>query len=140
MQLLDHVSISVAGLDNARPFYDAVMAALGAVKVYDHADALGYGERCRAGDAGHTYLSVQADAAASPTAPARRHWCFKAASRAAVDAFHAAGLAHGGRDEGAPGLPLLRRLPVGPIRQSHRSCLPRRAVRRGADPANNKGQ
>lgn len=104
MQLLDHVSISVAGLDSARPFYDAVMATLGAVKVYDHADAPGYGEHCRAGDAGHTYLSVQADAAASPTAPARRHWCFKAASRAAVDAFHAAGLAHGGRDEGAPGL------------------------------------
>lgn len=103
MQLLDHVSISVAGLDTARPFYDAVMAALGAAKVYDHADALGYGERCRPGDSGHTYLSVQADPAASPSAPARRHWCFKAASRAAVDAFHAAGLAHGGRDEGAPG-------------------------------------
>lgn len=103
MQLLDHVSISVAGLDTARPFYDAVMAALGATKVYDHADALGYGERCRPGDSGHTYLSVQADPTASPSAPARRHWCFKAASRAAVDAFHAAGLAHGGRDEGAPG-------------------------------------
>jgi catechol 2,3-dioxygenase-like lactoylglutathione lyase family enzyme len=27
-----------------------------------------------------------------------------APSRAAVDAFHAAGLAHGGTDEGAPGL------------------------------------
>ena len=35
---------------------------------------------------------------------ARRHWCFKAASRAEVDAFHAAGLAHGGADDGAPGL------------------------------------
>lgn len=45
MQLLDHVPISVAGLDRARPFYDAVMAALGAAKVYDHADALGYGGR-----------------------------------------------------------------------------------------------
>lgn len=103
MHLLDHVSISVAGLDSARPFYDAVMAALGAAKVYDRPDALGYGERCRPGETDHTYLSVQADPAAPPTPPARRHWCFKAASRAAVDAFHAAGLAHGGRDEGAPG-------------------------------------
>ena len=42
MQLLDHVSISVAALDSARPFYDAVMAPLGAAKVYDHVDALGF--------------------------------------------------------------------------------------------------
>ena len=33
MQLLDHVSLTVAGLDTARPFYDAVMQALGAIKV-----------------------------------------------------------------------------------------------------------
>lgn len=104
MQLLDHVSISVAGLDAARPFYDAVMQALGAAKVYDRADALGYGERCGPGDAGHSYLTIQTDAGAPPAAPARRHWCFKAARRSAVDAFHAAGLAHGGRDDGAPGL------------------------------------
>ncbi len=121
MQLLDHVSISVAGLDTARPFYDAVMAALGAAKVYDHADALGYGERCRPGDSGHTYLSVQADPAASPSAPARRHWCFKAASRAAVDAFHAAGLAHGGRDEGAPPAraPTTTRITTPPFCRTH---------------------
>lgn len=104
MQLLDHVSISVAGLDSARPFYDAVMQALGAAKVYDRADALGYAERCGPGDAGHSYLTIHADAEAPPAASARRHWCFKAASRGAVDAFHATGLAHGGRDDGAPGL------------------------------------
>ncbi|WP_313620986.1 VOC family protein [Achromobacter sp.] len=106
MQLLDHVSITVSRLDAARPFYDAVMQALSADKVYDRADALGYGERCGPGSGQHTYLSV----CATPAPPtdgafgARRHWCFKAATRAAVDAFHAAGLAHGGRDEGAPGL------------------------------------
>lgn len=103
MQLLDHVSLTVAGLDTARPFYDAVMQALGAAKVYDRPDALGYGERCGPGDAGHSYLSVLADPTQS-VASVRRHWCFKATSRAAVDAFHAAGLAHGGRDDGAPGL------------------------------------
>lgn len=106
MQLLDHVSITVARLDAARPFYDAVMQALGADKVYDLPDALGYGERCRPGRGGHTYLSVFATPGAPPEAAsgARRHWCFKAPSRAAVDAFHAAGIAHGGRDDGAPGL------------------------------------
>lgn len=105
MQLLDHVSITVSGLDAARPFYDAVMAALGAEKVYDRPDALGYGERCRPGGGQHTYLSIFA-AGAPPDAAsgARRHWCFKAPSRCAVDAFHATGMAHGGSDDGAPGL------------------------------------
>jgi catechol 2,3-dioxygenase-like lactoylglutathione lyase family enzyme len=32
------------------------------------------------------------------------HICFRAPDRAAVDAFHAAALACGGRDDGAPGL------------------------------------
>jgi catechol 2,3-dioxygenase-like lactoylglutathione lyase family enzyme len=32
------------------------------------------------------------------------HLCWRAASRAAVDAFHAAALAAGGQDNGAPGL------------------------------------
>ena len=46
MQLLDHVSLSVPDLARARPFYHAIFNALGAVVVYDHADAIGYGERC----------------------------------------------------------------------------------------------
>ncbi|OZI18095.1 glyoxalase [Bordetella genomosp. 7] len=102
MQLLDHVSITVPDLQAARPFYDAVMVALGAVKVYDRADALGYGERSAAHAPGHSYFSVlQSPAWARDP---RRHWCFKAPSRRAVDAFHRAGLAHGGHSEGAPGL------------------------------------
>ena len=32
------------------------------------------------------------------------HLCFRAPNRAAVDAFHAAALATGGRDDGSPGL------------------------------------
>ena len=102
MQLLDHVSIAVPDLAAARPFYDAVMAALGADKMYDRADALGYGERCHAGLPDASCVAVYASGPAS--VDVRRHWCFKAASRAQVRAFHAAGLAHGGRDDGPPGL------------------------------------
>lgn len=102
MQLLDHVSIAVSDLDRARPFYDAIMSALGAEKVYDRADALGYGVRCRPGDAGHTYLAVYSSGGAF--GPSRRHWCFKAGARAMVDLFHRLGLAAGGRDDGPPGL------------------------------------
>lgn len=36
--------------------------------------------------------------------PAHLHVAFQAASRAQVDAFHAAALAAGGKDNGAPGL------------------------------------
>ncbi|WDD92489.1 VOC family protein [Burkholderia sp. FERM BP-3421] len=101
MQLLDHVSIGVPDLDAARPFYDAIMAALGADKVYDRADALGYGARCNARDTASTCLAVYLDPAI--VGASRRHWCFKAATRAQVDAFFAAGLATGGRSDGEPG-------------------------------------
>lgn len=102
MFVLDHVSISVPGIDQARPFYDAVMAALGIDKVYDRPDALGYGVRCNELEDFHSCLAVYASDGAN--LDDRRHWCFKAGTRAQVAAFHRAGLANGGRDNGAPGL------------------------------------
>ncbi|HGL6719299.1 VOC family protein [Burkholderia contaminans] len=102
MQLLDHVSIGVPDIDLARPFYDAIMAALGAAKVYDRPTALGYGERCSANDTASTFLAVYLDPA--EIGASKRHWCFKAASRTQVDAFFKAGLATGGQSDGEPGL------------------------------------
>lgn len=101
MFLLDHVSITVRDLAGARPFYEAIMAALGAEVVYARPDGIGFGQRNRATDDAHTYLSVFASPAASPDP--RRHVCFRAPSADAVDEFHRAGLSAGGRDEGAPG-------------------------------------
>ncbi len=102
MQLLDHVSITVRQLDRALPFYDAVMATLGAAQAYLLEDAVGYGERNSNADDGHSYLSIFASGAA--LADPRRHVCLRAASRAQVRAFHAAGLAAGGSCAGTPGL------------------------------------
>lgn len=102
MQLLDHVSITVPDLARAKPFYLAVMSTLGATLAYERADAIGFGERNRPQDDRHTYLSVFESKAAAPDP--RRHWCFRAASLAQVDAFHAAGLSAGGTSEGAPGM------------------------------------
>jgi catechol 2,3-dioxygenase-like lactoylglutathione lyase family enzyme len=102
MQLLDHASITVRKLADAKPFYLAVMQALDAAVAYDRVDAIGFGERNRPHDDVHTYLSVYESAQAS--ADPRRHWCFRAASRTEVDAFHAAGLSAGGTSAGAPGL------------------------------------
>jgi catechol 2,3-dioxygenase-like lactoylglutathione lyase family enzyme len=101
MQLIDHVSITVRDLARAKPFYRAVMEALGAVVAYERDDAIGFGERNRPHDDGHSYISVYASAAAD--ADSRRHVCFRAVSEEMVKAFHAAGLRCGGADDGMPG-------------------------------------
>jgi catechol 2,3-dioxygenase-like lactoylglutathione lyase family enzyme len=44
--MLDHVSISVSDTAQAERFYDAVMAALGVMKVGSSETWIGYGERC----------------------------------------------------------------------------------------------
>ncbi len=100
--MLDHVSITVSDLERAARFYDAVMAALGVPCVNRGAEAIGYGIRNRPHDDGHSYISIHAGA--GPIHADRRHWCFRAPDRAAVNAFHAAGIAHGGADDGPPGL------------------------------------
>ena len=102
MQLLDHVSIAVRDLARAKPFYRAVMAALGAPEAYDEPRAIGFGTRNAPGDDAHSYVSVFESADAQPSA--RRHVCLRAASSARVRACHAAGLGAGGTDGGAPGL------------------------------------
>nr|WP_314073928.1 VOC family protein [uncultured Roseococcus sp.] len=98
--MLDHVSITVNALEPARRFYDAIMQALGVPRVWVTAEGIGYGLRSTPDDDGHTYLAIYV----RPGVVAdRRHWCFRAPDRAAVRAFHAAGLANGGRDDGPPG-------------------------------------
>ena len=102
--MLDHVSITVPDLTAAEAFYDAALMALGIEKIgSDHADAwIGYGLRCDAEHPERTYLSIRLGP--QPEDASRRHWCFKASDRSAVDAFWKAGLLHGGTDNGAPGL------------------------------------
>src|SRR5215207_3790178 len=101
--MLDHVSITVADLARSAPFWKAVMAVLGVPCVEQRDSQLGYGTRNRPGDDGHTYLSIYVSTGPAVVAD-NRHWCFRAPSRTAVDAFHAAGLASGGRCDGPPGL------------------------------------
>jgi catechol 2,3-dioxygenase-like lactoylglutathione lyase family enzyme len=101
--MLDHVSITVSDLARSAPFWDAVMKALDVPCVVRSARQLGYGTRNRPEDDAHSYLSIVVSAGSALVAD-NRHWCLRAASRAAVDAFHAAGLAAGGRCDGAPGL------------------------------------
>jgi catechol 2,3-dioxygenase-like lactoylglutathione lyase family enzyme len=99
--MIDHLSITTTDLDRAQTFYDAVLGALGYPRVNRRPTAIGYGERERGPDA-RPYISVYLSSGS--LIPDNRHWCFRAQSRAAVRAFHAAALAHGGTDDGPPGI------------------------------------
>src|SRR5262249_1621200 len=80
--------------------YDAALRPLGLVRILDF-EARGSDYGATAGQAGVEFtITVEAG-----VAPSRgSHVCFRAPDRQAVRAFHAAALAAGGRDDGAPGL------------------------------------
>jgi catechol 2,3-dioxygenase-like lactoylglutathione lyase family enzyme len=95
--MIDHVSIAVSDLDRAAAFYDKVFAPIGLTRLATRERSVGFGKaypefwlNLREGHAG---------AAGDPGA----HICLRARDEAAVSAFHAAALAHGGADSGAPG-------------------------------------
>jgi catechol 2,3-dioxygenase-like lactoylglutathione lyase family enzyme len=97
--VIDHVSIGVAELARAVAFYDAALAPLGYVRVFLDEKCGGYGVP-GAADERLTLFAVGERARA---AGAGAHLAFTAASRRAVEEFHAAALRLGGRDDGAPG-------------------------------------
>ncbi|WP_157270761.1 VOC family protein [Azohydromonas aeria] len=93
-RLIDHLQLVVRDLDASRDFYAAVFEVLGipmggSGEGYFWADEL--------------FVSTADSPAAQGQLTGRHHLAFQAADRAMVDAFHAAALAHGGRDHGAPG-------------------------------------
>lgn len=92
-RVIDHLDIRVRDYDAARGFYLAVFEALGfGDLVEDGGDYLSLDE-----------LYVSTAAGGGPvTGPL--HLCFQAPDRQAVERFHAAGLAAGGRDNGGPGM------------------------------------
>ena len=87
-RLLDHVHVRVADLEESKRFYRAVLAAVGREVTRESEDAFSADE-----------LYVTADK--MPTAGL--HIAFQADDRETVERFHRAGLAAGGRDNGAPG-------------------------------------
>lgn len=96
--MLDHVSIGVREIARTKRFYDASLSALG-YRCLSHDDSsLGYG-----GDAVAFWIGT-AQVPVPPDPGSNLHFCFAAPSRASVDAFHAAALSAGGKDNGAPGL------------------------------------
>jgi catechol 2,3-dioxygenase-like lactoylglutathione lyase family enzyme len=98
MKMLNHVSLGVKDLSKARRFYDAALEPLGCKCLFESAEALGYG----AATPEFWVLAVKHPVPADNESGL--HFCFNAARRADVDAFHRAALAAGGRDNGKPGV------------------------------------
>jgi catechol 2,3-dioxygenase-like lactoylglutathione lyase family enzyme len=90
--VIDHVVLGVSDLATSRAFYEQALAPLGVRVVLDLPGYIGFGD----GDRPWFFVATRA-----PTE--RVHVAFSADSREVVDAFHAAGLVAGGRDNGAPG-------------------------------------
>jgi catechol 2,3-dioxygenase-like lactoylglutathione lyase family enzyme len=96
--MFDHISIGVRNIGAARRFYDATFKPLGYKCLYEAEGSLGYGK-----DAPQFWVSLsERPVPADPSSGL--HFCFEAPTRTSVDAFHAAALAAGGRDNGKPGL------------------------------------
>lgn len=100
MLLIDHVSIGVLNMHQARVFYDAIMSVLGAPKVYEREKAIGYGERCSALEYHHSFLTLYLTDSSSINP--KQHLCFKANSHEQVQRFYDVGIKHGGQDNGKP--------------------------------------
>jgi catechol 2,3-dioxygenase-like lactoylglutathione lyase family enzyme len=92
--MLDHLAIGVRDLAASRAFYEAALAPLGFGVVMESDSVVAFGPPARP----IFWLRGDRDPAAGI------HIAFEAGARERVDAFHAAGLAAGGEDNGKPGL------------------------------------
>ena len=99
--MFSHTMLGTHDLDRARAFYDAMLAPLGITPLAGRWD--GSAAWQRVGETGKFWVGM-------PQNGLPASWgngvmvAFAAPSRAAVDAAHAAALAMGGFDEGAPGV------------------------------------
>lgn len=107
--MIDHIGVTVSDMARSLAFYDRALAPLGVARVMAFPETgppvgVGYGRDGKpwfwVKAAGAASLGVKAAGAASGPI----HVAFAAPDRPAIDAFHAAALAAGGTDNGAPGL------------------------------------
>jgi catechol 2,3-dioxygenase-like lactoylglutathione lyase family enzyme len=94
--MYDHVGVNVKDYATSRAFYEQALAPLGygIVMAFDEWKAAGLGPEGHPG-----FWISEREPFGTGT-----HVAFRVDDRATVDAFHAAALAAGGKDNGAPGL------------------------------------
>jgi len=93
-RLIDHVQLVVRDLAASQAFYSAVFEVLG-VPMGGTADSYFWADEL--------FVSTADSPAAQGRLTGRHHLAFQARDHAMVDAFYQAGLAAGGKDNGAPG-------------------------------------
>lgn len=96
--MIDHIGVAVSVIARSRVFYEAALAPLGIRTIGTETNTLG-NNTVLMGD--REIFFVLADG--EQVSPAL-HLAFRARTSGEVDAFHAAALAAGGRDNGLPGL------------------------------------
>jgi len=92
--MIDHFTLKVRDIGRSKEFYARALAPLG------YAVEMEYQGGCGLGVAGKPDLWLSQD----PDAVRPMHFAFQAADRKSVDAFHAAAMAAGGKDNGPPGI------------------------------------
>jgi catechol 2,3-dioxygenase-like lactoylglutathione lyase family enzyme len=101
--MFSHVTVGTSKLTRALRFYDAALAPLGITRQATYKIAASYGLQ-GSESTNHPFWVVRPLDGEAATAGNGVTVAFDAATRAAVDAFHQAALAAGGKDEGPPGL------------------------------------
>ena len=103
--MLDHTGIVVSDLAKARAFYDAIAAPLGLATASNSDASFLFGKSAQEPIPYLWIGTLRPSYWAEGSRPGlnQMHVAFIAPSKAAVHAFHEAGLAAGGRDNGKPG-------------------------------------
>lgn len=96
--MINYLTLGSNDIARSQSFYDAVMAPLGYRRLYTDDSMVGYGA-----DRPMVYVMKPYDGKPATNGNGTMV-SLAATTRAAVDAFHAAAVAAGGRDEGAPGI------------------------------------
>lgn len=96
--MINYLTLGSNDIARSRGFYDAIMAPLGYRRLYSDESMVGYGA-----DRPVIYLMKPYNGAPASNGNGTMI-SLAAPSRMAVDAFHAAALQAGGKDEGAPGI------------------------------------
>jgi len=99
--MLDHVSFPVSNLERSMAFYTAAFAPLGiTVMVRSNKENAASQEEAGFGSEGRPYFWIREGEALR----GRLHIAFVAKERKNVDAFYAAAMKAGGKDNGSPGI------------------------------------
>jgi catechol 2,3-dioxygenase-like lactoylglutathione lyase family enzyme len=101
LNVIDHIGLSVSDYERALSFYEQALKPLGIATVMKvPAEHAGGHEAAGLGRNGKPEFWISGEGRTTP----HTHIAFIADNRAAVDAFHKAALAAGGKDNGAPGV------------------------------------